>query len=177
MAQSPSFAAFNQAAADSGWASRCFSDLAFSRCELAAVAALWHAKADGRAMPARSDLDARLLKPYLTNMTILERVTDDAGRKRFRPRLHGTGLTHFAGDGTGRFIEDQIPAADVEGYRALYSFLLDEGVPARVVWDYQLPAISYLKGESFVAPLRANDGSASLLLSVTYTQAKEVLAG
>jgi hypothetical protein len=178
MSQSPSFAKFNTAAAQRGWAGLCYSDLAFERCELAAVAALWHAKAEGRAIPPRSDFDARVLKPYLTNMTILERVADAAGQRRFRARLHGTGLARFAGDSTGRFLEEQIPGLLCEGYHALYSFVLDEARPARVLWDYQIPAISYLKGESFVAPLSARDGSASLLLSVTYTRAKETaLAG
>ncbi|HEY1710894.1 MAG TPA: PAS domain-containing protein [Rhizomicrobium sp.] len=164
------FALFNAFAHERHGACFCDPELAFVRLELKAVAALWREKAGPRPMPLRDDLDARSLKPFLPNMTLIERVA--AVGHRYRLRLHGTSLTHYAGDHTGHFVEEMIPPEMAVSYTGIYDLALAEGRPLRVVWDYQVPAISYLKGESFLAPLMAKDGSANLLLSVTYAEAK-----
>jgi hypothetical protein len=164
------FAAFNAVSRERHGACLCDPSLAFARPELRAVARLWREKAGARAMPLRDDLDARTLKPFLANMTLIERVSDVG--HRYRLRLHGTSLTRYAGDHTGRFVEEMIPREQAASYTGIYDLVLDEGRPLRVVWDYQVPAISYLQGESFLAPVMAADGGANLLLSVTYAEAK-----
>jgi hypothetical protein len=164
------FAMFNAFAHERHGACVCDPDLAFFRPELKAVAALWQKKAGLRRMPLRDDLDARSLKPFLANMTLIERVADVG--YRYRLRLHGTSLTRYAGDHTGHFVEEMIPPEMAVSYTGVYDLVLAEGRPLRVVWDYQLPAISYLRGESFLGPIMAKDGSANLVLSVTYAEAK-----
>ena len=56
---------------------------------------------------------------------------------------------------------------------AAYDFVLNQRRPARILWDYKVPVVSYLNGESFVGPLSAKDGAVNMLLSVTYTHAKQ----
>ncbi len=164
------FKAFNAKAAKSGWACTCDPTLSFERSKLAMVSTLWRDRASPSRIPARSDFDARALKPVLTNMTLLERVGSS-----YRLRLHGTALTRYAGDHTGHLIEDMIPAGLADCYIAIYDLVLREARPLRVLWDYQVPQIAYLQGESFVGPLRDSDDKPNLLLSVTYTEAKDHL--
>lgn len=170
------FDSFNAKADEQDWACRCDPSLDFIRGELTAVAALWRDKAGERLMPARSDLDARSLKPFLPHMTLLERVPADAGR-RYRVRLHGTALTRYNGDSTGRFVEDMVSGELGEAYTAVYDLILSQRRPMRVLWDYQIPAISYLKGETFIAPLSGKDGVSNILFSVTYIEMKDLAHG
>jgi hypothetical protein len=162
--------AFNAKAAKQGWACTCDPNLTFEHKQLTAAAKLWCQKAAG-GIPARTDLDARSLKPFLPHMTILEQVPSTKGF-RYRPRLHGTALTRYAGDHTNRFLDDSLPAHTVKSYEALYDFALEEKQPLRVLWNYQVLQIAYLKGETFLAPLRAKEGAINLLLSVTFAAAK-----
>lgn len=169
MSASDPFKTFNAMAKKRHWACQIDPTLTFEHNELNAVARLWLDRAWPHAIPARTAFDARTLKPFLSNMTLLER----APKGRYRLRLHGTRLTRYAGDHTGKFVDDLIPPAMVECYNELYDFVLREKRPVRVLWDYQVPVISYLRGENFVAPLAASDGSVNLLLSVTYVDAKQ----
>jgi hypothetical protein len=162
-----SIKAFNARALKNGWGCIVDPSLAFTRSKLAMVCKLWRDRAGPSHIPARADFDARALKPVLPNMTLLERV-----QGRYRLRLHGTALTRYAGDHTGHFIEEMIPGNLADGYVALYDLVLREARPLRVLWDYQVPEIAYLNGESFVAPLRAQDDRTTMVLSVTYTEAK-----
>ena len=86
---------------------------------LNAALALWQDKAAGRAIPARADMTARAMKPFLTQMSLLEQVTVD-GVPRYRVRLHGSALARYSGDSTGKFLEDVVHADRVDSYRALY---------------------------------------------------------
>jgi len=162
--------AFNVKSVKEGWACTLDAALVFQNKQLLAAAKLWREKAAGH-IPARTDLDARSLKPFLPHMTIIEQVPSPKGF-RYRPRLHGTALTRYAGDYTNRFIDEWMPAGNVKSYEALYDFALNLQKPLRVLWDYQMPQIAYLKGESFLAPLAAKDGDVNLLLSVTFAEAK-----
>ncbi|HXC57003.1 MAG TPA: PAS domain-containing protein [Rhizomicrobium sp.] len=159
--------AFNQRARSRGWPFACAPALDFERCELGAALALWREKARGRAMPARTDMTARAMKPYMTHMSLLERVPAGEGH-RYRVRLHGSTLARYSGDGTGKFLEDVVQAERVAGYAAVYDLVLELLQPLRVLSSYQAPEISYLTGESLVAPLALAGSDMPLILSVTY---------
>jgi hypothetical protein len=167
MAAYDPFKSFNAKAARYGWACSCDPTLAFTRSKLALVAKLWRDRAGPGSVPRRSDFDARALLPVISNMTLLE---DIGGR--YKLRLHGTALTQYAGDHTGRFVDEMMGTGYADSYVQLYDLVLCEARPLRVLWDYQVPAISYLQGESFVAPLAGADGRTSMILSVTYASAK-----
>jgi hypothetical protein len=157
---------FNARAAAAGWGITCGPAQDFEHAALKAVLGLWREKARGREMPGRADMTARAMKPYMTHMSLLERV--EAGR--YRIRLHGSVLAAYAGDGTGKFLDALIAPRQLESFTALYDTALALRVPVRVVSFYQTPKIAYLVGESLLAPLAAPGGATPILLSVTYAE-------
>ncbi|HEY0300018.1 MAG TPA: PAS domain-containing protein [Rhizomicrobium sp.] len=168
--------AFNARAKAHGWPFRCAPAGDFEHGELNSALALWRSKAAGRAMPSRTDMTARAMKPYLTQMSLLERVAED-GRPRYRIRLHGSALARYAGDTTGKFVDEVVPGARLEGYRNLYDTVLAYAAPLRVVSHYQGPQIDYLIGETLLAPLAVPDAKPPLILSVTYAKPRSGIAG
>jgi hypothetical protein len=167
--RSDPIAAFNARAKQVGWTVTCEAAEHFRRRELDAVLALWLEMAGTQRMPARSAFTARVMKPYLPHMSLLERVGSGA-QARYRGRLHGTALARYAGDKTGLFLDEVIPAHLVGGYTGIYDAALAMQLPLRVVSHYQLPKIDYLDGESLVAPLFVSTGETPLILSVTYAE-------
>jgi hypothetical protein len=163
--------ALNARASAAGWTFVCCLARDFDHAELARALELWREKAAGRAMPLRSDLTARAMKPFLTNMSLLERIEVD-GRQRYRVRLHGSTLARYSGDSTGKFLEDFVAPERLGGYLGIYDTVLQLRVPLRVVSQYQAPEIDYLCGESLVAPLAVAGSATPLILSVTYAEAR-----
>jgi hypothetical protein len=161
--------AMNARAEDAGWTFLLAPACDFEHPSLAAALALWQAKAAGRAMPFRSDMTARAMKPFLTNMSLIERVESGTGR-RYRVRLHGSTLAGYLGDTTGKFLDDFVEPEQIGSYLGIYDTLLQLGVPLRVVSRYQAPKIDYLTGESLVAPLAVAGSGTPLILSVTYAK-------
>ena len=160
-------AAFNARAKQAGWTTTCVAARSFKRRELSAVLALWQEKAGTRCMPARSDLTARVMKPYLPHMSLIERI-GTGPRARYHGRLHGTALARYAGDKTGLFLDEVLPAHLIGSYTGIYDAVLELRQPLRVVSHYQAPEIDYLDGESLIAPLSAAGHNTPLILSVTY---------
>jgi hypothetical protein len=90
----------------------------------------WLAKAAGRALPSRADIDPTEIPKLLPDVMLVERL--DNGRYRYR--LIGTENTRAHGlNATGRFLDEVLPGPDyaahvlrlydecVEKRRALYS--------------------------------------------------------
>ena len=167
---------FNARAKGAGWPFHCSLADGFERPQLAAALALWREKAAGRPMPERADLTARAMKPFLTQMSLLERVLE-GGRQRYRLRIHGTALARYSIDGTGKFLEEVVLGDRIHGYIALYDTLIEARVPLRVVSNYQAPEIDYLTGETLLAPLSASASGTPLILSVTYAKPRTEIAG
>lgn len=161
--------AFNAQAEALDWPFQVSLAAGFVQPELQIAFALWQEKAAGRAMPARSDMTARAMKPFLTQMSLIERVPAEAGH-RYRVRLHGSALARYSGDSTGKYLEDVVHGGRIAGYIALYDTVIALGQPLRVVSHYQAPEIDYLTGESLVAPLSVPGGGPPLILSVTYAK-------
>ncbi len=163
------FRLFNDRAKAAGWPFICGPAKDFEHAELAAALALWRDKAGTRAMPNRADMTARAMQPYLTQMTLLERI-QLKGARHYRIRLHGSALARYAGDTTGKLMDDCVAPERLESYTALYDTVLALRVPARVIAYYQAPELSYLMGESLVAPLAVPGTETPILLSVTYAK-------
>jgi hypothetical protein len=170
-AQREAMEAINAKARDAGWTFVLGLACDLAHPSLVAAHALWREKAAGRAMPMRSDMTARAMKPFLTNMSLLERIETERGR-RFRVRLHGSTLARYSGDTTGKFLEDFVAPERVGAYLGIYDAVLQLRVPLRVVSQYQAPEIDYLVGESFVAPLGVPASATPQILSVTYARAR-----
>jgi len=161
--------AFNERAKAAGWRFSCGPATGFEHPALTIAAALWREKAKGRAMPARADLTARVMKTYMPYMSILERV-ETAKAARYRVRLHGTASASYAGDKTGQFLDSFVPAHLLSSYASVYDTVLELLQPLRVLRDFQAPEIDYLAGESFVAPLSLPGTGTPLILSITYVE-------
>jgi hypothetical protein len=166
-ARSDPMKVFNEQAKASGWTFTCGPATGFDNPALSGALALWREKAKGRSMPARSDMTARLMKPYMPHMSLLEKVGTPKG-PRYRVRLHGTALASYAGDKTGQFLDEIIPPDLIGSYTSVYDTVLELLEPMRVVRDFQVPELDYLAGESLIAPLSAPGKATPLILSITY---------
>jgi hypothetical protein len=175
VAHSEILQALNSRAEASGWTFACSPAQDFEHAGLADALVLWRQKANGRPMPLRADMTARAMKPYLTNMSLLERVTID-GQMRYRVRLHGSALARYAGDNTGKFLEEVVGLDRLGAYRNIYDTVIALRTPLRVVSHYQAPEIDYHIGESLVAPLAVPGSDTPIILSVTYARPRAELA-
>jgi hypothetical protein len=154
------------------WPFRCDADREFERPELNELHGIWRGMAKDNRSPARADFDARTLKPFLRNITILERVIIDSGRWRYRVRLTGSAIADIAGDHTGRFIEDYLPEEFVSRWTAVYDAAIGSTRPLRVVTEFALPHMNFLCGEALVAPLSDQSGNNALVLGCIYFRPK-----
>lgn len=168
--------AVNAYAAAQGWPFRGSSSLEFDRPELNILREVWFEKAAGRPLPYRSDFDARALKPVLPNLAIMQRVFND-GRWRYHIRLMGSALVHLMGEGTGRFLDEAIPARALPRWHALYDAAVDAGIPLRFIAQYEAHRIDYLVSESLQAPVLDPEGNPTMLLSCAYFQSKTSAPG
>ena len=155
-----------------GWPFQCDATLEFERVELNELRDLWRSLAVGRTAPSRADFDARTLKPYLRNIMIIERVFVGPGRWRYRTRLAGTAVTEIIGDPTGKFLEEQLPLELVPRWASTYDATLDGGQPLRLVAEFELPQLAFLRGEALVAPLADRDNKLTLVFGCIYFKPK-----
>ena len=86
--------ALNARAKAAGWGIAASPPKGFEHPRLNDVCALWHDKATRRDMPARADMTARAMKPFMPQMTLIERARD-SGKARYRIRLHGSVLARY----------------------------------------------------------------------------------
>lgn len=68
-----------------------------------------HRSAGAAGVPPRDAFTPEALKAWLPNIAIVEAVTAEGGRLRFRVRLAGTAAAGFGGrDLTGRFLDEVV---------------------------------------------------------------------
>ena len=156
----------NTLAEANSWPMRCDGELAFEQNELSQLCELWFAKAaDG--VPPRSALDMRVLRPFASHLTILERVGAAAAR-RYRFRLFGSTLALLFGEHTGRFLDEMVSPALLPNWLAYYDAVLAHRTPFRFINYYRIPSENYLKGEILAAPMADDTGEKRLVLAATY---------
>ena len=175
LARSDPMKAFNERAKAAGWTFTCGPATGFHHPALSGALSLWREKAKGRAMPARSDMTARVMKAYMPHMSLLEKI-GSARAARYRVRLHGTALASYAGDKTGKFLDEVVPPSLIGSYTSVYDTVLELLLPVRVVRDFQAPEIDYLAGESLIAPLSRPAGVTPLILTITYVTPRSAAA-
>ena len=100
---------------------------------LHAVREYWRGKCRGRAIPARADLDALEMRPFMGSMFLIDVI--DGGRD-FRFRLIGTQLVErFGRDSTGKSFSDAYAGANqvtATWLRGVYERVVAEAVP---IWS------------------------------------------
>jgi hypothetical protein len=159
-------AELNALAEAKGWPMRCGYDEAFDRAELHALCELWWSKAaDG--VPARSAFDIHALKPFVRNVTILEREATN-GSRRYRFRLFGSTLALLFGEHTGRYLDEMVAAELLPSWLAFYDTVLSCGQPLRVFTYYRIKSDDFVKGEILAAPLADDSGDVRMILAMTY---------
>jgi len=94
----------------------------------------WDAKRQGRAMPARSDLDPSEIRKLLPHLTLIERV-----EQRFRYRLVGTTASEELGrDLTGGFVGDYVnPPEYAAAVQAIFARVFATGRPLFTTGEYR----------------------------------------
>ncbi|HVU20321.1 MAG TPA: PAS domain-containing protein [Rhizomicrobium sp.] len=164
-------AALNAHAELQGWPFRCDPDRNFENSQLAALHALWLAKANGD-IPPRSAFDMRALKPFVRNIVILERV-GEKGLWRYRFRLFGSTLTQLFGEHTGRWLDEMVTPGLLQNWLACFDTTVRYGQPMRFINYYRTQTNDFLKGEFFAAPLAEEVANQPLVLAATYVGHKD----
>lgn len=162
----------NRKAQSEGWPYHCDTALEFDRGELNEMRDVWRGLAAGKRAPSRTDFDARTLKPFLRNISILERVPVDHAVWRYRTRLSGSAIVEVAGEHTGAYLDEHIPPEFLPAWTSAYDTVLDSATPMRFVSDFRIPKLAYLSGESLLAPLADGHGGLTLVISCLYFRPK-----
>lgn len=161
-------AEFNAQAQAKGWYFRCDAGPNFTRTELGALCDLWHAKSGAGRPPSRADFDMRSLKPFLRNISFLERHGgEDAARYRFR--LFGSSLAELFGECTGQYLDEMVSPVLLANWTAAYNMLIRYGAPLRF-YNHKLSPL--LNGEIFGAPLAPDAEGRPLVMASAYVALK-----
>lgn len=153
-----------------GWAVVCDENLVFNNAKLKAVLDIWQTVRGTRPLPMRADFTARILLLHLPDIAFIERLIGADGARRYRFRLVGSAQAATAGDFTGKFLDEVIPAANIESWLLAFDSVLAMRQPLRIVSRFRALDLAYMTAESFIAPLGdANGVPCGLLTSVAYT--------
>jgi hypothetical protein len=166
--------ALNAYAQQQGWPFRCDPTLSFETPELGALCALWHDKAGDGGLPPRAAFDMRALKPFVRNISVLERI-GPKGAWRYRFRLFGSALAQIFGEHTGRYLDEMVEPALLENWLACFDTTIRYGTPLRFDNYYRTHSRDFLKGEIFAGPLAAEAEGQPLVLAATYVGMKDVV--
>src|ERR1700761_9596306 len=125
-----SAAEYNRAAKAGDWASLCDVTLSFLHADLIKLHELWKSEAGPAGIPQRRIMSPRLLKSFLRDIAIYERIGDGEAR-RYPVRLMGTSFAQILGDLTGKFVDEAVPAAVLPRWYGALDATLGEKAPLR----------------------------------------------
>lgn len=157
---------FNALAEENQWPVLIDSQCRFSERKLIAAHDLWQQKAAG-GLPRRQDMTARLLQPFIPQLTIYERVSGTDGTLRYRVRLMGTNTVQFTAEMTGRFVDEMIDPEHLPRWFVLGQTILRQNAPLRVLYRGDSFHKRHVVGEVFAAPMLSIDGRADLIMAIT----------
>lgn len=144
------------------------SELDFERAELNTLRDIWKVKSQGKGFATRADFDARTIKSYMRNLTILDVLWQDDGSRRYRYRYFGSSIVEVFGEQTGHYIEEFIPPERMARWTAGHDLVVLSGRPLRFKINYNSPKINYLSSESLVLPLADDSGKICMLMCCLY---------
>lgn len=116
-------------------------------------------------VPPRRAMTARVLKNYLTDLLLVERVETGDGL-RFRVRIVGTRISSVTGDVTGKFINEFVPPELLPRWTGVSERVLGGGRPLRFKGRVLLNDKTNLMAEYVSAPLADEQGQATMVLTV-----------
>jgi len=153
-------AQFNARAEASGWLQICDPSNDFVMRECEELIELWNWARGDREMPARDDLPARVLKPYLARLAMAEQI--EKHPPRFKYRLVGTIVTQTLDERTGQTFDDESATQEQTErwtHSALLSFELKK--PLRFPIVIQRRTV----GEMLLLPLAGDAGAPRFVLA------------
>ncbi len=156
---------YNDAALRESWPTLCDVTLDFGQPDLGRLLAVWRSQAGESGIPPRQAMSPRVLKPFLRDVALYERLAGNDGGRRYRVRLMGTGFAQIVGDMTGKFVDEAVPAEFLPRWHAALDATLAARVPLRFLGREDTNHMAFLTGEFFSAPLAADDGQLNLVLS------------
>jgi len=142
--------------------------LEFERAELNLLRDIWRNKSATRGFATRADFDARTIKPYMRNLTILDVLPQQDGSRRYRYRYFGSAIVDVFGEHTNHYIEEFISPDKMARWTAGHDLVALSGRPMRFRINYNSPQISYLSSESLVLPLSDDTGKVAMLMCCLY---------
>ncbi len=157
---------FNRTATQQCWPMLCDPTCEFANAKLRELLALWRDLTYGGNVPFRSEMTARRLRSLMSSVALYERVDGDGGSRRWRVRLMGSTIVHVLGEMTGKFLDESVPEEFLPRWYAITDVTLAVGTPLRVLIRSDTFGKPFLIAEQFCAPLRADDGTASIVLMV-----------
>lgn len=155
-------AEYNRAAKAQDWHSLCDVTLSFLHPDLVRLHDLWKSEA-GSGIPQRRTMSPRLLKSFLRDIALYERI-GEGERRRYRVRLMGTSFAQILGDLTGKFLDEALSADILPRWYGALDATLGARTPLRFMGREDTNQMTFLTGEFFSAPLAADDGQINLVL-------------
>ncbi|MDE2183542.1 MAG: PAS domain-containing protein [Alphaproteobacteria bacterium] len=162
MSASARVTAFNAWAKHHRWSARCDPDLRLKDEGLKGLLAVWREQARAHPVPRRSQFTARLLKPWLASIALIERVS--MVPPGYHLRLVGTRVTLVLGLPNGRILEDVVKPETAERWHAVLDVTLEEQCPLRFVAATAYRGLEHLRAEALHLPLSAEGGPATMVL-------------
>ncbi|HVU20320.1 MAG TPA: PAS domain-containing protein [Rhizomicrobium sp.] len=156
---------YNALANREGWHSICFAEAAFASAKLNALLAIWRGLPAEDGIPRRKDLTPQMLRAYLTDIAIYERVVGPDGRPHWRVRVMGGKFTEVLGDFNGKYFDEVLPPQHRARWRAAPEAVLSARAPLRFVSRSETAGKGFITGEYLMAPLRGDNDALNTVLS------------
>ncbi|HTT99297.1 MAG TPA: PAS domain-containing protein [Rhizomicrobium sp.] len=156
---------YNALADREGWHSICFADASFSNAKLNALLSLWRGLPAQDGIPRRRDLTPQLLRAYLTDIAIYERLICPDGRERWRVRVMGGKFGEVLGDFNGKYFDEAVPPQHRARWQAAPEAVLAARTPLRFVSRSETADKGFITGEYLMAPLLGDNDVLNTVLS------------
>ena len=144
------------------------AELTFERKELNDVVNIWRAKTKDKPIASRADFDARTIKPYMRNMSILDVEIQPDGTRRYKYRYMGSAIVEVFGEQTGRHLDEFIAPDRMARWTAAHDLIVLSGRPLRYEVSYRSPQINYLASECLMLPLSEDGQNVNMMMCFIY---------
>jgi hypothetical protein len=163
---------FNTRAHREAWPVSCYRADAFENEALQDIAEVWDAVRGDKPMPARADFSARSLSRHLSYVTFIEIVWPAAAlTPRYRIGFFGSRLSLFAGDITGRFVDEAIEPQLIPTWYSEFGVAVSLRRPVRFVSRVRAFRLQFVSAETVLAPLADAKGEvAGFLLGAAFNR-------
>lgn len=121
----------------------------------------WATVAAG-AIPPRSAFSARLVKTFVGNLLIFERLDADD----YLIRLMGTRVSNVLGEMQGTTFRQSLPADAAERWKLALDAVLKGRKPLRIVTLVNINDLQFLEAEIFLGPLSDDSGQETMVFTV-----------